>query len=64
MTTQLPWSWRQFMSAMRKAGYKSMGHGVYQHMETGYKYQSWEYSKEWGESWKAYAAVHQTPPPF
>ena len=61
---KLPWSWRQFMTAMRKAGYAGLGHGVYQHKETGYTYQSWEYSKDWGENWKSYAAVHQTPAPF
>jgi len=64
MIAKLPWSWRQFMTAMRKAGYVNDGQGVFIHKETGFKYYGWTYSKDWQEAWKEWANAHQTPAPF
>jgi hypothetical protein len=74
MTQNEPaWTERQFQSALRKAGYKSEGQGCWQH-KTGMKFYcyTWvqialidgEHVPVYGEQWKAWAAVRQTPPPF
>ena len=64
MSAKLPWSDRQFSTAMRKAGWKNDGQGCYIHERTEKKYYAWNYSKDWGAAWKEWANAHQTPPPF
>ena len=64
--TDQPWTWKQFMSAMRAADWQNMGdgHGVFMHKQTGRKFQSFRPDDEHGEKWKMWAKAHQTPPPF
>ena len=62
--SNLPWTWKQFMAAMRKSGYKSMGQGCYVHKQTNRKFYCWNYSEDHGEAWKQWAEVRQVPPPF
>ena len=60
--TKQPFTWREFMAAMRKAGYKNIGQGCFIHRETARKYYAWNYHPEIGEAWKAWAKVRRTPP--
>ena len=64
MTDLQPWTWREFMAAMRKAGYKGMGQGCYVHTQTERKYYAWDWYPDIGEDWHRWAEVQQTPPPF
>ena len=63
----VPWTWREFMAAMRKAGYKGIGHGCYVHKETRAKFMAWDWTKYRqekygrGEAWIPFAIDHTTP---
>lgn len=56
----LPWTWEQFKSAMRKAGWSlSSTVGTYTHRETGYIWHPFNWTAEDGEAWRQWAAVRR-----
>ena len=51
------------MAAMRKAGYRNDGQGVFFHKQTGYKFYGWTWTNG-AEAWKVWAEANETPAPF
>lgn len=63
-----PWTWKQFMAAMRRAGWKNIGQGAFIHNETGARFDGWTWTRKRadkydgrGEAWIPFAIDHTTP---
>ena len=62
-----PWSYVKFAREMAKAGWESLGDGVWRHTETKIRFGSFDFSqlsKERygsGEMWTEYRIKHKTP---
>lgn len=60
MTNNKPWTRKQLTTRMNKAGWYSIGHGVYEHEETARKIGLMNY-KDGRVVWRAWAEAKEVP---